>query len=75
MSIDIVKAIGSYAVALVVILGGFYMLAQESTPDNTSLLLAGFIGSALTFVFGQEANIRGQRSFQSGLNTPTPPQA
>ena len=74
MQSDSIKLISTYLIALVVIVGGgamLYLTRLDADP-SLSLVLAGFIGAAITFVFGQESATRAVRSYQNGLNTPTP---
>lgn len=78
MQSDNIKLIFTYTIATILIIGGGLMLylTRLDPPETSSglnLIVAGFVGSAVTFVFGDQANTRGQRSFQAGLNTPTPP--
>jgi len=71
MQTDSIKLLFSYTIAAVVIIGGGAMLfvSRGETNSDFSLLLAGFVGSALAWVFGQESATRAVRSYQSGLNT------
>ena len=61
--IDTIRALFTYGIALVVIMGGGIMLFVDRENPNTSLsiVIAGFIGSALTFTFGQEVQTRTAR--------------
>jgi hypothetical protein len=58
------KLIFSYAVVLLVVAGGGLML-YLTTDQNLQLVLAGFIGSALTFTFSQETAKQATRAAQS----------
>lgn len=71
MQTDSLKLVFTYLVAVIIIIGGGLMLFYSRNEGNSdfALLLAGFIGSAMTFVFGQESATRAVRSYQSGLNT------
>jgi len=57
---DTIKLIFTYAIALIVIVGGGAVLyatrldPPESNSQNLSLVLAGFIGAAIQFVFNRE---------------------
>ncbi len=68
---DSVKLWFTYALASVVIIGGAIMLylirldPPDSGSQNLSLLLAGFIGAAITFVFGRETATQATRAAQS----------
>ena len=71
MQSDMVKLWFSYLIALIVIVGGGAML--YFTEDNDlRLVVAGFIGAAISFVFNKESATGAVRSFQAGLNTPVP---
>lgn len=60
--IDLIKALYAYTIAAIVVVGGGGSLILIKDLDaNTSLVIAGFIGSALTFVFGQEVATRSAR--------------
>ena len=67
MQADKIKLLFTYLIALVVIIGGGLMIYAPRDPASTdvSLLIAGFIGSALTFVFGAESATRATRAAQS----------
>lgn len=68
---DSIKLWFTYVLASVVIIGGAIMLylirldPPESSSQNLSLLLAGFIGAAITFVFGRETATQATRAAQS----------
>ena len=78
-----IKIIYTYTISLIVIVGGGVVLYVTRNDPNTTdvqglrLLLAGFIGSALTFVFGREtasgAAFQSERAYAAGLATPTLP--
>ena len=72
---DTVKIVFVYGMAAVVIIGGGIMLFVSRNEANTdfALVVAGFIGSAITFLFGQESATRAVRSYQNGLNTTVAP--
>lgn len=76
---DTVKIIASYLTAVVLALGGslllVYVWLQPVADDKAGVmaLLSGFVGSAITFLFTGNAGTAAVRTFQSGLNTPTPP--
>ena len=71
MSADNIKLVFTYTIALVLIVGGLVILylirldPPESNSANISLLLAGFIGSAITFVFNRESATQATRAAQS----------
>jgi len=70
---DTIKLIFTYLIALVVIVGGGLMLYATRLDVNTdlALVLAGFIGSALTFVFGAESATRATRAAQASATAAT----
>jgi hypothetical protein len=64
LRIDTIRAIFTYSIAAVVVIGGGIMLFVSRTDsgiDDLRVVMAGFIGSALTFVFGQEVQTRTAR--------------
>ena len=73
MQVDTIKAIATYIIAGLLLTMGFLILRDPAAASDVKILMGGFMGSALTYVFGDAANTRGQRSFEKGLNTPTPP--
>jgi len=68
---DTIKLVYTYSIAAVVIIGGGLMLyairldPQESNSQNLSLLIAGFIGAAITFVFNRESATQATRASQA----------
>ena len=74
MSVDTIRAIATYTIALVVVVGGFLFLYNISGTDPRGTLVGGFIGSAITFAFGSEIQTRtarqaaAQAAAQSGSN-------
>lgn len=80
MSSDTIKAAFTYLIAFTVVVGGFaviYFTKSESSAAEIRLLIGGFIGSALTFVFVQENSTRASRSaerqFAQGSASSAPP--
>lgn len=71
MQADTIKLLFTYVIATIVITGGGLMLYAtrldpvDSNSSNLALLIAGFIGAAITFVFGQESATRASRAAQS----------
>jgi hypothetical protein len=56
MALDFLKLLFSYGTALLVVAGGMYILyitRSEPTADNLQLVISGFIGAALTWLFGE----------------------
>jgi len=80
MQADDVKLWFSYGLAAVVIIGGGVMLYASRLEANTdfALLIAGFIGAAISFVFNRESATQATRAAQSSAaqaaaaGTPTP---
>lgn len=75
VGVDTVRALFTYTIALVVIVGGFTILyATRADPAAVDLrvLIAGFMGSALTFVFGQEVQTRTARQAAASTAAATP---
>ncbi len=69
---DNIKLLFTYVTALLIIVGGGLMLYAIRLDDpantnsaNLSLLLAGFIGAAITFTFGRETATQATRASQS----------
>lgn len=62
-TVDTIRAIFTYAIALVVVVGGMASLVflRADTSGDTRVVIAGFIGLALSFVFGQEVQTRTAR--------------
>jgi hypothetical protein len=70
MPIDTIRAVFTYVTVLVVVLGGFviiYVTRSDGNATDTRLMIAGFIGSALTFAFSTEVQTRTAR--QSAAST------
>jgi len=63
-TIDTLRAVFTYVTALLVVLGGGAILFATRLDPSTSdlrVVVAGFIGSSLTFVYGQEVQTRTAR--------------
>lgn len=79
MQSDTIKLLASYLTAVILAIGGSLLLVYVAMQpaiegkDGLMALLGGFIGSSITFLFTGNAAVAGVRTFQSGLNTPTPP--
>ena len=67
MKADDVKLWFSYGLAAVVIIGGGLMLYASRLESNTdfALLIAGFIGAAISFVFNRESATQATRAAQA----------
>jgi membrane protein DedA with SNARE-associated domain len=63
-TVDTIRAIATYLIAFVVVVGGgaiIYASRADPSATDTVAIMAGFVGSALTFVFGQEVQTRTAR--------------
>lgn len=61
---DNIRMVFTYLIALVIVIGGgLFLFLTRAEPDSqgTALMIAGFIGAAITFVFGQEGATRAAR--------------
>jgi len=67
MQADSVKLWFTYGLAAVIIIGGGTMLfiSRNETNSDFSLLIAGFIGAAIGFVFNRESATQATRAAQS----------
>lgn len=67
MKADDIKLWFSYGLAAVIIIGGGAMLFVSRNEANSdfSLLIAGFIGAAVSFVFNRESATQATRAAQS----------
>ena len=62
--VDTIRAVATYLIAFVVVVGGgaiIYASRNDPTATDTVAIMAGFVGSALTFVFGSEVQTRTAR--------------
>lgn len=62
--VDTIRAVATYIIAFTVVLGGgavIYVSRADPSATDTVAIMAGFVGSALTFVFGQEVQTRTAR--------------
>jgi hypothetical protein len=73
LQVDTLRSLATYSIAAIVVIAGFLTLRDPATPESVKLLWGGLMTMALTFVFGDQANTRGQRAFQAGTNVPTVP--
>jgi hypothetical protein len=77
---DTLKAFFTYLTALIVVVGGIAVIyfSRNDGPAaaQVQLLIGGFIGSALTFLFVQENSTRtaraSERQFAQGSNSTSP---
>jgi hypothetical protein len=65
--VDTIRALFTYLIATIVVVGGGALLyvARDATAGDLRVVIAGFMGSALTFVFGQEVQTRTARQAAS----------
>lgn len=76
VGIDTLRAIFTYTLALVVVIGGFgiiFATRQDANATDTRLMIAGFIGSALTFAFNTEVQTRTARQSAAATYAATLP--
>lgn len=64
MQTDKIKLLASYGTAVLVIIGGLIMLfiSRGEGATDFQLVLASFIGAAISFLFGQESATRATRA-------------
>jgi hypothetical protein len=67
MQADNMKLFFTYGIALIVVVGGGLML-YFSNDANLQLVIAGFIGAALSFVFNQESAKAATRAAQASAS-------
>lgn len=74
MKIDILRAVFTYVVVMMVLVGGFYSLVLY--PYDLDQLVKGsiitFMGAAITFVFSQEVAKTTANATTKALHTPAP---
>jgi hypothetical protein len=73
--IDTIRAIFTYLIALVVVVGGLAVLLltrAEPAASDTRVVVAGFVGLALQFTFGQEIQTRTARQSAAATAAATP---
>jgi len=73
-TIDTLRAVFTYITVLVVVIGGFliiFVTRSDSNATDTRLMIAGFIGSALTFSFSTEVQTRTARQAASATYAAT----
>ena len=80
---DRIRLVFTYSIAALVILGGLVIIywtrldPPSADVQGLRLLLSGFVGSALTFVFGRESAsssaYQSERAYAAGLAAPTIP--
>jgi len=77
MGADTVKLLFTYGLATVIVLGGGAMLFVSRNESNTdfALLIAGFIGTAVGWVFNRESATQATRAAQSSASQAVAQQA
>lgn len=71
MNADTIKALATYATAFSIVVGGLvvlYLTRAEPTSTQLQVIVAGFIGSATTFLFVQENSTRASRSAERQMD-------
>jgi uncharacterized SAM-binding protein YcdF (DUF218 family) len=61
---DTIRMVFTYLIALVIVVGGGVFLFEtraDQAAQSTQLVVSGFIGAAIAFVFGQETSTRSAR--------------
>ena len=61
---DTVRMSFTYVIAAIIVVGGgafLFVTRNEPGAQPTALVIAGFMGAAMTFVFGQEGATRAAR--------------
>jgi hypothetical protein len=62
--VDSIKALFVYGIAAVVVIGGgalLFISRNDVGISDLQVVMAGFIGSSLTFIYGQEVQTRTSR--------------
>lgn len=75
MTIDATRAILTYAIAILILIGGFYALViyPFELDELVKGAVIGFMSAAISFVFGQEIAKATATATTKALNTPVPP--
>jgi ABC-type uncharacterized transport system permease subunit len=75
MSVDGFRALATYLIALLVLVGGFYALViyPYDLDQLVKGAVIGFMSAAISFVFGQEIAKATATATTRALNTPVPP--
>jgi len=70
---DDIKLWFTYGLAAIIIVGGGIMLYVSRLEENSdfALLIAGFIGAAVSFVFNRESATQATRAAQSSASQAT----
>ena len=73
-NVDSIKALFVYGIAAVVIIGGgalLFISRNDVGISDLQVVMAGFIGSSLTFVYGQEVQTRTSRQAAAATEAAT----
>jgi ABC-type uncharacterized transport system permease subunit len=75
VSVDGFRALATYLIALLVLVGGFYSLViyPYDLDQLVKGAVIGFMSAAISFVFGQEIAKATATATTRALNTPVPP--
>lgn len=70
-TVDTIRAIATYLIALTVVVGGGAILysTRDDPSSDLAVIIAGFIGSALTFVFSSEVQTRTARQHDTSMRS------
>lgn len=64
MTVDTIRAVFTYLTTAIVVMGGgaiLFAARADPSASDTRVVIAGFIGSALTFLYGAEVQTRTAR--------------
>jgi hypothetical protein len=73
MQSDTLKLAFTYTIAAVLIIGGLAVLVitrldpPESNPQNLQLVIAGFVGAAIQFVFNRDSQTQTARATERAV--------
>lgn len=75
MTIDTLRAVATYLIAILVLIGGFYALVlyEYDLEELVKGAIIGFMSAAISFVFTQETAKTTAAATTRALNTPVPP--
>lgn len=76
MTIDTLRAVATYVIAILVLIGGWYSLViyEFALEELVKGAIIGFMSTAISFVFGQEIAKTTANATTKALNTPAPQQ-
>jgi hypothetical protein len=73
--IDTIKALFTYFTALTIVVGGgliLYLTRGEANAQNLQLIVSGFMGAALQFLFNRETQTQTARQSAAATAAATP---